>query len=241
MCTVIYLPGKDDQPKFISIRDEHAARPIAQMPVIIHGSDIDILAPIDPLGGGSWIGANRFLDIVVLFNGAFQKHPPGSNYRMSRGLIVKHLLETGIPLVEWTYLPLEGIEPFSLLVFTDAQLYRLTWDGTQKHHELLNKQLPHFFSSVTLYDASAAAQRTILFQQWYDQLIKDPNTPIEALYTSTQDTHNGFLIKRENGMQSQSISVIQYQDQSVSFKYHDLVNQQMHTAQIDLISCLSCM
>ena len=241
MCTVIYLPEQAGYARFISIRDEHKARTLARIPSIMHEGDVDVLSPIDPLGGGSWIGVNGFLDTIVLFNGAFTKHTAGGVYRMSRGVIVKHLLETGIPLVEWAYLLLDGIEPFSLLVFTDAQLYRLTWDGYQKHQEVLNKQVPHIFSSVTLYDAQAAKRRASLFRQWYDKVSRNPDTPIEALCSSSTDMYNGFLIQRENGIRSQSISAIQYHKQSVSFKYHDLVNQSVHTAQIDLFSCLSCL
>ena len=241
MCTVIYLPGQAGLPRFISIRDEHKARALARKPMIKHEGDVDVLSPIDPLGGGSWIGVNGFLDTIVLFNGAFTKHTAGGVYRMSRGVIVKQLLETGIPLVEWTYIPIEGVEPFSLLVFTDAQLYRLTWDGKQKHQEVLNKQVPHIFSSVTLYDAHASGQRESLFLQWYNQVTERSNTPIEALCDLTNDTYNGFLIKRENGIHSQSISDIQYQKQSVSFRYHDLVDQSIYTAKINLFSCLACL
>jgi hypothetical protein len=240
MCTVIYLPGEAGKPWFFSVRDEHRARPVAHLPQCLRTGDVDILAPIDPLGGGSWIGVNAFLDTIILFNGAFEKHLPQVAYRISRGLILRKLLETGTPLVEWAFLDLTDIEPFSLLVYTDDQLYRFTWDGLDKHRLLLNKNIPHIFSSVTLYDTAAIAHREKMFQNWYPE-SKCTNEAVLDFLQHRNDTQNGFLIERENGIQSQSISSIQYKENSVSFQYHELKTQRYVQTEINKFGCLACL
>ena len=62
MCTVLFIPS-DNKLYFASLRDESPQRPIASLPEITPGLEMDYLAPGDAKAGG----AGLVLTLLAIF------------------------------------------------------------------------------------------------------------------------------------------------------------------------------
>lgn len=222
MCTVVFLPQKTGC-CFASLRDESPNRTPASNPVLMGQDSIQILAPIDPLGKGTWIGANSLGNVIILLNGAFQNHQRKPAYRKSRGLIVSELLTKTMPVIEWSLMDMSGIEPYTIIVWSEGSLFRLVWDGDNGHRIKLDHQIPHIFSSATLYDDDAKQKRSDLFQTW---MLMNPSISKQSVFDffeSYSEPYNGFIMNRNEQIKTLSYSYINIEMlKSVSFSYWDL-------------------
>ena len=95
MCTVSFV-NANGKIIITSNRDEKIIRPKAIEPKSYCINNKNILFPKDPKAGGTWFAVDEYSNIIVLLNGADEKHIVTGNYKKSRGLIV---LETSIGLV----------------------------------------------------------------------------------------------------------------------------------------------
>ena len=69
-----------------------------------------IIFPKDPKAGGTWYAIDEFGTILVLLNGADEKHKVQLPYRKSRGLIVLDIISSGSPKDFWQR-PRTGLAP----------------------------------------------------------------------------------------------------------------------------------
>ena len=236
MCTVIYIPGNETS-YFASLRDESPLRPAALAPEIYHANGIHQMSPKDALKGGTWVGINEFRNVIILLNGAKEKHIQKDNYLKSRGLIVNDLLASELPIVDWSLMNLEGVEPFTLVVWSDESLFELQWDGTQKQRILIDKTVPQIWSSSTLYSTESRDKRSNLFQNW---IAMEP--PIDKLtllkfFKSFPEMENGFIMNRNEKVKTLSFSFIELpQSEFASFDYFDLQKYTHHQKVIKLLA-----
>ena len=100
MCTVVFMPGSNKY-YFASLRDEDPKRAKATTPILQADNNVMYLSPVDPVGGGTWIGVNEKGHVIILLNGGFEKHTDSGPYLKSRGIIVKELLTSAMPVVDW--------------------------------------------------------------------------------------------------------------------------------------------
>jgi hypothetical protein len=234
MCTVVFIP-KGDKYFFASLRDENPLRPSAAVPDIYKEGDATILSPIDAMAGGTWLGATASGTVIILLNGGFEKHKRKTNYLRSRGLIVSELLAADLPVVNLNSMDMRGIEPFTLVVWNEGNLFQLVWDGEHKHRILLKPDQPYIWSSATLYDSQARMNRTELFQQWIGM-----NTPVSSQYLfnffeSFADNENGFLMNRNEQTKTLSYTFIELQpEDSAKMQYHDFLSDTITTRKLDL-------
>lgn len=234
MCTVIYLPLKNGA-LFSSCRDESPLRLPASAPVIQEGPAGKAMYPMDGAAGGTWAGANANGYSIILLNGGFTAHQRQEQYRKSRGLIVKELLNSYDPLQEWEHIDLMGIEPFTLIVWHEGILHELVWDAAAKHHTLPSPLLPHIWSSATLYDAKAKEERNSWFQQWLqDRPVFDTASLLGLLQQQTE-SQQGFIMNR-GAVRTISITFIKIDRRSITCHYHDLLNNTIHTEGIEVKS-----
>ena len=96
MCTISWKKNASSQPDQPQLsvyfnRDEQRTRPSAQAPTIHLEKGISFLAPIDPLRGGTWIGANQCGHIIALLNNYSVPASKEKSYQ-SRGQLVASLL-----------------------------------------------------------------------------------------------------------------------------------------------------
>ncbi len=234
MCTVVYIPGNDKQ-FFASLRDESPLRSKAIVPHKYTENNVIFLSPVDSQAGGSWIGVNTYGIIIILLNGGLENHEKRKSYRKSRGLVVKELLLSPMPVIEWSLMKLDGIEPFTLIIAAEKNLFRLVWDGEQKHRINLDKERPHIFSSSTLYNAQARAQRQEAFENWI--AMNPPVTKLSLLnfFNSSTDKQNGFLIDRDGKLKTLSYTFVEIDPQvSAVMDYYNLQNYTHTSSKIGL-------
>jgi Transport and Golgi organisation 2 len=224
MCTVTFIPTAGGY-YFTSSRDEYSGRPSALLPAIYERNGYRLLYPKDPPGGGSWIAVNESGNVAVLLNGATDKHIPQSGYRQSRGLVLLDIISCPSPVDYFENMSLEGIEPFTVILFEDKKLYSGKWDGRMKWTETLNPLKAQIWSSVTLYDPSAILMRENWFNQWLKG-IPFPGT-LDIIhfhqYGGDGDPFNNILMKRDDQLCTNSISSIRLSSESASFRYIDLI------------------
>jgi len=165
MCTVTYIPTRNGV-LITSSRDERVSRPKALPPRTYVVNGYHLHYPMDGEAGGTWVAVKENNDAAVLLNGAFEKHAPNTTYRKSRGLVFVDIISTADPVDEFRSINLQGIQPFTMVIYVNRKLHQCVWDGIRRHHTILNSSLPHIWSSVTLYDVQARRQRADFFTGW---------------------------------------------------------------------------
>lgn len=91
MCTVTIVPLADTGGlRLVSSRDEQRTRPASSWPVRVRLGTLDAVMPIDPRGGGTWIGVNSAGVAATLLNATGPGWP--ATGARSRGEIVPWVL-----------------------------------------------------------------------------------------------------------------------------------------------------
>jgi hypothetical protein len=224
MCTVsfVYANGKSI---ITSNRDEKVIRESAIAPKNYLINNKNIIFPKDQKAGGTWFAVNEDGTVIVLLNGASEKHQLKSNYRKSRGLIVLDLITSNSPILEWETLDLEGIEPFTLVLFQEGKLYQLRWNEIKKEAIVLDATQSHIWSSSTLYAAEIRQKRADWFLNFMDS---NTNLVPEDLfhfhrYTENQNQEHGLVINRSDVLKTLSITQAVIEDNKVELFYTDLI------------------
>ncbi len=222
MCTVTYIPTREGC-VITSNRDEKITRERALPPTEYHIEGKKIIFPKDPKAGGTWV-AHSETKIVVLLNGALEKHIPKSNYRKSRGLVVLELISAENALEFWYKSDLSDIEPFTIILHENNRLTQLQWDGEQKSKEEKDVNQSHIWSSSTLYTKEIREQRKV----WFTNFIKSKNnpTPEEILhfhqFTESENKEFGLKINRNDLLKTISITQCKVAYNKIEMYYLDL-------------------
>lgn len=229
MCTVSVVPAKG-QYIFTFNRDE---KPERHTPHFIKQKKLEhkeIYFAQDSKAGGSWFIADSLGNVVMLFNGGFKKHNKGAAYKKSRGIILIELAAAKNMLLHFKSSLLIDVEPFSIILFEDKNLYRLTWDGIEKHEALLLNETSYIFSSATLYADGVQQQR----RQWLADYLKN----VEGMNAASvfnfhsgynkDDKENGLIIERPQSCHTLSISQAVVSDKSIQLKHVDLKTGAIH-------------
>ena len=225
MCTVTFIPAGNHF-FFTSSRDEQSGRPLALFPEIYEINGCRVLFPKDPQGGGSWIAVNETGHAGVLLNGAIKAHETGNFYRKSRGLILLDLISAPSPADAFEATDFYGIEPFTVILFENKNLYSGKWDGQMKWLESLSANKPHIWSSVTLYDPVAIRKREDWFHTWLSESAYPGSLDIIHFHQKggDGDPFNDIMMNRDHKLFTNSISSIRLSTDTASFRYLDLRN-----------------
>jgi hypothetical protein len=223
MCTVSFVPTGSSY-IFTFNRDEQSERQTSCYITQQQLAGKDIYYAKDSKAGGTWFAADNNGTVVMLFNGAFTRHKKQRGYKKSRGIILLELISGPKVMYSFNQQDLENTEPFSIILFECQKLFRLTWDGNNKHVTLLETDKPHIFSSATLYDENVQQQR----KKWLNGFLTDSETvDEETIYNfhanyNTVDKQNGLLIKREGSCSTLSISQAVLQNKNLLLKHWDI-------------------
>ena len=112
MCTVSYVFA-NGKTIITSNRDEKVARPNAVEPKNYLVNNKKIIFPKDQKAGGTWYAITDDASVLVLLNGADEKHELKTAYRNSRGLIVLDIISADSAIEYWKSIDLSDIEPFT--------------------------------------------------------------------------------------------------------------------------------
>ena len=224
MCTVSFV-NANGKIIITSNRDEKTLRPNAIEPKNYLINNKKIIFPKDKKAGGTWFAINEHSTILVLLNGADERHILKEKYRKSRGLIVLELISCESVFEEWKAIDLENIEPFTLVLFENKKLYQLRWNEIEKSTMELDTNESHIWSSSTLYPKEIREKRANWFYNFLD--IK-PEVNADELfnfhrYTETENTEHGLVINRNGTLKTLSITQTVIEKNKVQIHYNDLI------------------
>lgn len=230
MCTVSFVCAND---KIIitSNRDEKTARPSAIPPknYILNGKNI--IYPKDSKAGGTWYVVDENGTVLVLLNGADEKHESNSSYRKSRGIIVLEMISSISPKLFWDEINLDDIEPFTLVLYQDQQLFQLRWNGVEKSVQDLDVRKDHIWSSSTLYSKEIRKQRL----NWFSEFLKNTKEISEQKmldfhrYTQTDNKEHGLVINRKDELKTLSVTQSVIEKNKVTICYLDLMEDKEYS------------
>jgi uncharacterized protein with NRDE domain len=230
MCTVSFVCSHD-KVIITSNRDEKVIRPSAIPPKNYTINGRHIFFPKDTKAGGTWFAVTADGTVLVLLNGADEKHDVQLSYRKSRGLIVLEIISSASSKDFWNDINLENIEPFTLVLFQANELFQLRWNGMEKELIPLNAKKNHIWSSSTLYAKEIRENRS----EWFSSFLAS-NLEIsekEMLhfhqYTETENQENGLVINRNNEMKTISITQSVIEKNKVTLLHSDLIAKENFT------------
>jgi uncharacterized protein with NRDE domain len=237
MCTVTFVPIKDKY--FItSNRDEKIFRKKAIEPDVYYIDGRKLIFPKDADAGGSWIALHENGNAAVLLNGAFTKHNSRPPYAKSRGLIFLEVIKTNMPVKGFLRIDLYKIEPFTLVVFDNNDLYECRWDGKKKHCTQLKKYRPHIWSSATLYDKETVKKREYWFAKF---LNRNPHPSQKDIlnfhrFSGDGDKRNDLLMNRDGVYSTVSVTGIELNNVRGNMQYLDLKDDKSYSNEMQFIS-----
>ena len=225
MCTLTFVAYQN---KFIIThnRDEKTVRPSAIEPQNYLVNNKVILFPKDAKAGGTWFSVSQNGTVLVLLNGADEKHDVKLAYRKSRGLIVLDLISAKSVASEWDLIDLTDIEPFTLMLFEQAQLFQLRWNGLVKSKLALDKNKAHIWSSATLYSSEIRDKRAAWFNVFLENNATSSEHDLLCFHKNTEpeNSENGLIINRNNLLKTVSITQAIIDKNKVTTKYFDLIS-----------------
>jgi Transport and Golgi organisation 2 len=223
MCTVSFIPVGDTI--FItSNRDESSNRPKALPPAQYIINNHQLIFPKDAHAGGTWVCANNNGNIAVLLNGAFTGHKVKPPYKKSRGLVFLDVVASNDMVNTFNKVDLNNIEPFTLVLWNNGNLFECRWDGFNKHIKPCNAAIGHIWSSSTLYSKEIIEKR----EQWFVNWLKQNSNPnaISVFnlhrFGGEGDRQNDYFMNRNNAMLTVSITSIISNAENITMRYYDM-------------------
>jgi hypothetical protein len=154
--------------RIVCNRDERRTRPAALAPRAVIIGDRSALFPIDPVSGGTWIGANDACLAFVLLNRGLDVPAAPVSRRQSRGIIIPPLLAHDrlfVAIEQAMAIDPTRFEPFRLIGLQDSGLIAITSDGRRLSRAVLPTENPLLFTSSSLGDARVEIPRSDLFDR----------------------------------------------------------------------------
>ena len=225
MCTVTLTPIPGEKQGFIltSNRDEAANRE-AISPDFYMEKGVKMLYPKDKVAGGTWIGISDKNRLICLLNGEFKPHIRKASYRLSRGVVVKNLLEA-ISIDEAVeHYNFINIEPFTIVVVdwsSGLRFLELVWDGNVKHFKNLDLK-PHIWSSSPLYSSEMKKMRETWFQEFQQKNIIDAKSLWNFHSSAGIGDANIDVIMDRGFVKTQNISQIEKKSEEIKMRFMDL-------------------
>lgn len=224
MCTVTFLQT-EGKTLITSNRDEQVQRSAASAPVTEKLTSGKIIFPKDGKAGGTWIAMHHNGNAMVLLNGATKKHIHNPPYKKSRGLVFLDIFDSSFPSKQFLKTDLDDIEPFTLVIWDNKQLFEARWDGNIATMEEIDHTVPHIWSSVTLYDNEVIEKR----QQWFKEWLSANNPiTIESIlmfhtFGGEGDEHIDLRMNRNGILRTVSITSIELTKSKSLMQYNDML------------------
>lgn len=240
MCTVTFIPI-NNKVFITSNRDEKSLRMQAVAPALYKMKTGNIIFPKDADAGGTWFAVHENGNAVIFLNGGWKKHISKPPYKKSRGLTLLDLIDSDNPYQKFLTENFINIEPFTAIIFFDQQLFECRWDGKGKSYKHLEENIPHIWSSVTLYDDAIINKRERWFTEW---LQKNPSPNHHDIlsfhqFTGDGDKHNDLLMNRNNETYTVSITSLESSADTGVLKYLDFKDKQTHEKQIEFSKAIA--
>ncbi len=176
MCTVSIVPSAEGF-RLVSNRDERRDRATALHPRVERLGGRHAVMPIDPVGGGSWIGANDAGLVAALLN----RHDaiPVRRSFESRGALVRLALECGslVAAVDTVRtLGADRFRPFRLILAQGRHIAMVAGNGLEIADADCPLVEPRLFTASSLGDVFVEGPRRRLFEC----LIANMDDPLDG-------------------------------------------------------------
>jgi len=104
-------------------------------------------------------------------------------------------------------------------------LREIKWDGITLKEKKHNPELPHIWSSVTLYSEKMINERHGWFKNWILSKEKITGQDIFDFHFNSQNHNNeyGLRISRNNKISTTSITSLCLEEQRAIFRHYDLI------------------
>jgi hypothetical protein len=238
MCTVTFYPLSEGGYILCSNRDERMSRSDTMPPAAFPNESDCFYFPRDKESSGTWIAASSSGKTFCLLNGAFEAHKPSPPYKRSRGLVLLDILASEDPEKFPINPGFAGVEPFTLIMIRKLSqtfiLNELRWDGSQYHVKDLDNQIPHIWSSSTLYPPEVRIKREQWFNEWQ---TRNPSPGLNDLLLfhsrgGSGDQENDLIMSRSNDRQTISITAVEAGRNQKWMHHHNLITDSKSAVQI---------
>jgi len=222
MCTVTFLP-LDGAAAITANRDETPLRAASGLSPHLNTDRRVYHIAKEPLHGGTNMAIGEDGTVYVLLNGAFEAHPFGKNYAVSRGIMVLECLNYGSLAAFVQSFDFSDTEPFTLLRFGD-RIEEIRWDGSELHEASFPLDQPKIWASAQLYSPEAIQNR----QEWFADLLKNNPGPEEVFQFhqtgGNGDPGNDMVMNRGGLVQTVSVTGVVADTREVAIHHLDLVS-----------------
>lgn len=231
MCTVSFVKTAD-KIVITSNRDESVIRLNAIHPQVDTINNKKVIYPKDPKAGGTWYVVDEKGTVLVLLNGADEKHQVQPPYRKSRGLIVLDMIGSDSPKQYWDEMDLDNIEPFTLVLYQEGLLFQLRWNGVLKSKVSLDVNQKHIWASSTLYPLEIRNKRELLFQSFLEEKQTFSETDMYHFhrYSDKDNPENGLVINRNDLLKTLSITQAVVSQGQVAINHYDLIHEKEYAS-----------
>ena len=236
MCTVTYIPINKSEFFLTSNRDEAPSRAAKTLEERIIGTE-KIVFPKDTQAGGTWIAVSSEGRVVCILNGAFKQHQRIPPYRRSRGLMALDFFSFARVRSFFDQYQFHGMEPFTMIVYQEKELFEVRWDGKKLHIKKLNILEAYIWSSATLYDAEMRAKRENWFENWLgDTPAINQSSIIDLhLHGGEGDPNVDYVMNRGEVVKTVSTTSITKNINSVELLFKDLTSKLLLSKKLDLV------
>lgn len=227
MCTVTFLPTGPDEFLFTSNRDEAPSRSAAVIQKQARGNK-QLLFPQDSLAKGTWIAISDHNQLVCILNGAYKPHWHRPPYRLSRGIMALEFFEYEQAQQFSEEFEFVGMEPFTMVIYDQGQLFDLRWDEEQVHFTKLRTDEAHIWSSAPLYYPDWQQKRQEWFQSWLSQQAEYSTDQILDFHRNggIGDPQNDLVMNRFDMVCTTSITHVVKKTDEASLHYHGLLSKE---------------
>lgn len=190
--------------------------------------------PLDPQGGGSWVGGSEDGRAACLLNGARETHESRPPYARSRGLILRDSFEWKDPREFAEKIPLQAIgkekldiEPFTLVLCSAGDPPKLTvlrWDGDERDIEEYGLHSPMIFNAAKLYSKRVIQQSVARFDRFLQQLAALPTRSDLERFNRSENYPDKLQKAGEEaieGLDTLSTTTVSLQPSNVRLEYCD--------------------
>lgn len=218
MCSLTYLPN----PKGFIVTQNRDESPLRGTPVFPFRNEEGYTFPKDPDGDGSWMMTDG-KTVVCVLNGGFEPHERVPPYRHSRGLLPKVILDRDDQSL--TPEDAQGLEPFSVFIFSSDRVSRYTWDAEMLYHESFSPSLPHIFQSAPLYSPAMQSMRTLWFEAWLEENESRPEPILDFHFNGGDGSGETNICMYRPGVQTTAITqVVVSTTEQCRYYYHSILS-----------------
>jgi hypothetical protein len=143
------------------------------------------------------------------------------------------------PELQLQKMDLHHIEPFTL-VLLNGNLLEFRWDGNQKYFRPLDKSKNHIWSSATLYSDEVIARRAEMFDDFLKEQDQIQASDVVDFHSNNhEDFENGFIIDRETGLKTFSVTQAVIDQEGMLLRHFDLIDDKTYEMPFSTLSTVS--